>query len=79
MTISGASAGSVVVLSGSGDYDGSGLRTCTHREQQWFGPGGGERRDSCDVALSGSGDVVCSGVPAQINRDISGSGDLTAG
>ena len=80
VTVSGASAGSIVLLSGSGDYDGSGLRT---RHSSVSSNGSGHTRvdaaDSLDVALSGSGEVVYSGVPAQINRDISGSGDLTAG
>ena len=80
VTISGASDGSVVVLGGSGDYDGSGLRTRhTTVSSSGSGQAGVNAADYLDVALTGSGDVVYSGAPAQINRDISGSGDLTAG
>ncbi len=80
VTLSGASVGSVVVLSGSGDYDGSGLRTLHTTVSS---NGSGQTRvnaaDYLFVTLSGSGDVAYTGAPAQINRDISGSGDLSAG
>jgi hypothetical protein len=80
VTISGTSEGSVVVLTGSGAYDGSGLRT---RHTTVTSTGSGQARvnaaDDLDVTLSGSGEVIYSGAPAQVHRVISGSGNITAG
>ncbi len=78
--VSGTSADSAVDVSGSGDYDGSELTTTTARVEA---SGSGQARVNVTgqlvVSVSGSGDVLYSGNPTDMQRSSSGSGQIVPG
>lgn len=80
MTVTGASTTASVMISGSGDFDGSGLPT--ERATVEVSGSGQARVDvsgTLTATTSGSGDVVYTGNPTSVQRDRTGSGDIVAG
>jgi hypothetical protein len=78
--LAGTSQASTVVVSGSGDFQGSALITT----RTWVDSSGSGTvtvnvTDQLSVRSSGSGDVGYRGNPAAVDRDASGSGDIIAG
>jgi Putative auto-transporter adhesin, head GIN domain len=77
--VSGTGEVSTVGVSGSGDYDGSGLTTArTTVESSGSGQARVNVTERLSATVSGSGDVVYAGNPAQVDRDVSGSGEIVA-
>jgi len=79
-TVTGSATTSTVTVSGSGDFDGSGLAS----EQATVEvSGSGQARvdvsGTLAATVTGSGDVVYTGQPDSVQRDRSGSGQIIAG
>ncbi len=79
-TVTGSTTTSTVTVSGSGDYDGSGLAAGRATVEV---SGSGQARVDVSgpltATVSGSGDVIYTGNPTSVQRDRSGSGDVVAG
>jgi hypothetical protein len=80
LSVTGSAPTASVTVSGSGDFDGSGLAT-----EQATVQVSGSGRARIDVSgtlsatVSGSGDIVYTGNPTSIERNRTGSGDIVAG
>ncbi|HEY5882025.1 MAG TPA: DUF2807 domain-containing protein [Nakamurella sp.] len=78
--VGGSSPTSTVGVSGSGDYDGSGLSTArTTVDCSGSGQARVNASEFLSATVSGSGDVTYTGSPGQVDRDVSGSGDVSTG
>lgn len=79
-TVTGSTATSTVTVSGSGDFDGSGLAAeQTTVEVSGSGQARVDVSGPLTATVSGSGDVIYTGNPTSVQRDRSGSGDIVAG
>ena len=78
--LSGTARSSHVTLSGSGYYNGSQLATTdTDIGISGSGDASVSVTGRLGASVSGSGSVTYTGNPASVDRDTSGSGDITAG
>jgi Putative auto-transporter adhesin, head GIN domain len=79
-TVSGTAVRQTVDLSGSGQYDGSNLAS---QDAEVSVSGSGDASvdvsDRLAASVSGSGSVNYTGSPTTVDRDVSGSGDVTGG
>lgn len=77
LTLNGTADMQRVDISGSGEYDGDGLTT---RETTASVGGSGSAHvratERLSASVSGSGAITYSGNPAQVSRDVSGSGEI---
>jgi hypothetical protein len=78
--LAGTAASQHVTVSGSGEYAGSGLAT-QQTQVQVTGSGNAQVTvtGTLTATVSGSGNITYTGNPAQVDRNSSGSGDITAG
>jgi hypothetical protein len=78
--LAGTAPSQHVTVSGSGEYAGSGL---TSQQAQVEVTGSGDAQvnvtDALTATVSGSGNITYTGNPAKVDRNSSGSGDITAG
>ncbi|MEP6559848.1 MAG: DUF2807 domain-containing protein, partial [Nakamurella sp.] len=69
-----------VTVTGSGHYNGSTLVTAqTEVDLNGSGDASVNATDRLSATVSGSGNVTYSGNPAQVSKNVSGSGDVVAG
>lgn len=80
LTVTGSATSAAVTISGSGDFDGSGLAT-ERATVEVSGSGRARVAVSGTLAatVSGSGDVIYTGNPDSVQRDVTGSGQIVAG
>ncbi len=78
--LSGSTEEATVTVSGSGDFDGADLAS-VHTRVQVSGSGNARVHvtGQLEATASGSGDIVYTGNPSSVQRDSSGSGDITSG
>ena len=78
--LTGTAESSQVTLSGSGRYDGAQLATGdTDIETSGSGDASVDVTGRLGATVSGSGSITYTGNPTTVDRDASGSGDITAG
>ena len=80
VTLGGTADTQQITSSGSGDYDGSSLLTTeTDIEVDGSGNARVQVTGRLSATVNGSGDVTYTGNPQQIDRNVSGSGEITPG
>ena len=78
--LAGTATSQQVTVTGSGDYDGRGLKS-EQAEVEVSGSGSAtvDVTGRLSATSTGSGDITYTGNPAQVDREASGSGEITPG